>query len=318
MLRYSIKRIMLASVTLFVILSLTFILVKYLPANTIPIDLLMEEGFDVDEWEKLYGFNQPVWEQYVLWVRNVFTRWDWGVSMQMRRGVGAFEVLMTNMPTTIRLNLIAFFISMPLGFALGILAALRKNKPLDHVISFFVMLFISIPSFVIVTLLMYYLGYKLGLFPIQYPPSNVSVELMYRGMVIPVLALSFGPIAGLTRYTRAELTEVLTSEFLLLARTKGLNKRQSVLRHALRNSMVPLVGIVIGNLVGIIGGSVIIERIYGVVGVGEVFLKALETFDYNVIMVTLAFYTSIGLIATLLVDISYGIVDPRIRMGARK
>jgi oligopeptide transport system permease protein len=318
MLRYSLKRIMLASVTLFIILSLTFILVKYLPANTIPIDLLMEEGFDVDAWNKLYGFNQPVWEQYVLWVRNVFTRWDWGVSMQMRRGVGAFEVLMTNMPTTIRLNLIAFFISMPLGFALGILAALRKNKPLDHVISFFVMLFISIPSFVIVTLLMYYLGYKLGLFPIQYPPSNVSAELMYRGMVIPVLALSFGPIAGLTRYTRAELTEVLTSEFLLLARTKGLNKRQSVLRHALRNSMVPLVGIIIGNLVGIIGGSVIIERIYGVVGVGEVFLKALETFDYNVIMVTLAFYTSIGLLATLLVDISYGIVDPRIRMGARK
>ena len=141
---------------------------------------------------------------------------------------------------------------------------------------------------------------------------------MLRGMAIPVLALSFGPIAGLTRYTRAELTEVLTSEFLLLARTKGLNRRQSVLRHALRNSMVPLIGIVIGNLVGIIGGSIVIEQIYGVVGVGQVFLISLQTFDYNVIMVTLAFYTSIGLLATLVVDLSYGIVDPRIRMGARK
>jgi ABC-type dipeptide/oligopeptide/nickel transport system permease component len=165
---------------------------------------------------------------------------------------------------------------------------------------------------------MYFPAYKWGWFPIQFPPSNVSTAAMARGMVLPVLALAFGPIASLTRYTRAELTEVLTSEFLLLARTKGLNKRQTVLRHALRNSMVPLIGIVIGNLVGIIGGSLIIEQIYGVNGVGSVFLLAIQLLDYNVIMVSLAFYTSIGLIASLIVDLSYGIVDPRIRMGARK
>lgn len=318
MLRYSAKRIMLAFITLFIILSLTYILVKFLPANVIPIDLLREKGFDIEAFKKQYGFDQPVWGQYILWVRNVFTKWDWGISMQMRMGMNSFDVLFEKMPTTIRLNLIAFVISMPLGFIFGIVAALRKNKPLDHVISLFVILFISIPSFVVVTLLMYFLGYKLGWFPIQFPPSNVTTLEMLRGMVIPVLALSFGPIAGLTRYTRAELTEVLTSEFLLLARTKGLNRRQSVLRHALRNSMVPLIGIVIGNLVGIIYGSVVIEQIYGVVGVGQVFLISLQTFDYNVIMVTLAFYTSIGLLATLVVDLSYGIVDPRIRMGARK
>jgi len=166
--------------------------------------------------------------------------------------------------------------------------------------------------------LMYFPAYKWGWFPIQFPPANVSAAAMARGMVLPVLALSFGPIASLTRYTRAELTEVLTSEFLLLARTKGLNKRQSVLRHALRNSMVPLVGIVIGNLIGIIGGSIVIEQIYGVVGVGSVFLQAIQLLDYNVIMVSLAFYTSIGLIASLIIDLSYGIVDPRIRMGGRK
>ena len=318
MLRYSAKRLLLAFVTLFIILSLVYILVKMLPANTIPLDLLREKGFDIEEFNRQYGFNQPVWGQYVLWVRNVITKWDWGISMQMRMGVNSFTVLFEKMPVTIRLNLISFFISMPLGFAFGIIAALRKNKPLDHLISLFVILFISIPSFVVVTLLMYFLGYKLGWLPIQFLPSNVSNIDMLRSMVIPVLALSFGPIAGLTRYTRAELTEVLTSEFLLLARTKGLNRRQSVLRHALRNSMVPLIGIVIGNLVGIIGGSIVIEQVYGVVGVGQVFLLSIQTFDYNVIMVTLAFYTSIGLIATLIVDLSYGIVDPRIRMGARK
>jgi len=318
MLRYSIKRILLAALTLFIILSLSFMLIKLLPANVAPLELLREKGFDIEEWNKQYGFNQPVWGQYVLWLRNMFLRFDWGVSMQMKPGVGAFQVLMQNMPTTMRLNIFAFIISMPLGFLLGIVAALRKNKPTDHIISFLVVIFISVPSFVLVTLLMYFAGYKWGWFPIQYPPSNVNTLQLLRGMAIPVLALAFGPIAGLTRYTRAELTEVLTSEFLLLARTKGLNKRQSVLRHALRNSMVPLIGIVIGNLVGIIGGSIVIEQIYGVVGVGQIFLIALQTFDYNVIMVTMAFYTSIGLMATLLVDLSYGIVDPRIRMGARK
>jgi oligopeptide transport system permease protein len=317
MLRYIIKRVLLAFLTMTIILSITFILVKKLP-QTVPIEMLIEDGFDVELWKEKYGWNEPVMSQYFLWLRNVIVDWDWGISMHMSPGVEAFTVLSENLPTTMRINIFSFLIAMPLGFLFGIIAALKKNKWPDYLISFFVIIFISIPSFVVVTLLMYFPAYKWGWFPIQFPPANVSAAAMARGMVLPVLALSFGPIASLTRYTRAELTEVLTSEFLLLARTKGLNKRQSVLRHALRNSMVPLVGIVIGNLIGIIGGSIVIEQIYGVVGVGSVFLQAIQLLDYNVIMVSLAFYTSIGLIASLIIDLSYGIVDPRIRMGGRK
>ena len=136
-------------------------------------------------------------------------------------------------------------------------------------------------------------------------------------MLPAVLSLSFGTIAGLTRYTRAELTEVLTSEFLLLARTKGLTKRQAIMRHALRNAMVPIFPMIIGEFVGILSGSLIIEEIFGIPGVGALYINSINGLDYNFFMLLSAFYTLIGLVAGIVVDISYGFIDPRIRMGAR-
>ena len=183
------------------------------------------------------------------------------------------------------------------------------------------MIFISVPSFVVMTILVMVFGYGLGWLPSQFPAQDIqSTATQLRGLVLPVLGLSFGTIAGLTRVTRAELSEVLTSEFVLLARTKGLTRKQAVVRHAMRNSMVPLVPGIIGSFVGLLSGSVIIERIYSIPGTGRIFLRALTpgAFDYNVLLVTTAFYTIIGLFAVLLVDLSYGIVDPRIRMGAKK
>jgi ABC-type dipeptide/oligopeptide/nickel transport system permease component len=182
------------------------------------------------------------------------------------------------------------------------------------------MLFISIPSFVIMILLVIIFGYQLGWVPTLFPPDFADLGQQIRGLILPVLGLSFSAIAGLTRLTRAELTEVLTSEFLLLARTKGLTKRQAVVRHALRNSIVPIVPSIIGSFVGLLSGSVIIERIYSIPGTGRIFLRALtqNNYDYNLIMVSTAFYTFIGLFAVLVVDLTYGIVDPRIRIGAKK
>ena len=187
-------------------------------------------------------------------------------------------------------------------------------------ISFFVMVFISVPSFVVMTMLVMIFGFQLSWFPAQWPASDIEGSIQYLALVLPVLGLSFGAIAGLTRTTRAELTEVLTSEFVLLARTKGLTRRQAVIRHAMRNSMVPLVPGIIFSFVGLLSGSVIIERIYSIPGTGRIYLRAMTEgqYDYNLIMGITAFYTIIGLSAVLLVDLSYGIVDPRIRMGARR
>jgi len=263
----------------------------------------------------------PIVLQYLSWVRNVVTDWNWGYSTRVSANTPVFDILATRIPVTMQLNLIALFFYIPIGFGLGIIAALRKNTWVDNVISFGVMIFISVPSFVVMTLLLLLFGYTLGWVPTQFPANDIEdFWIQFRGLILPVLGLSFGSIAGLTRFTRAELTEVLTSEFLLLARTKGLTQRQAVIRHAMRNSMVPLVPSIIGSFVGLLSGSVIIEVIYSVPGVGRVFLRAMTrgSYDYNLILASTAFYTTIGLFAVLLVDLSYGLVDPRIRMGARR
>lgn len=245
---------------------------------------------------------------------------DWGLSTRLKVNKPAFSVLSKRIPVTLKLNLVALFFYIPIGFTLGIVAALRKNSLTDNIITLGVMIFISVPSFVVMTILVMFFGYNLDWLPPQYPAADVSGSIQFWALVLPVFGLSFGAIAGLTRTTRAELTEVLTSEFVLLARTKGLTRTQAVIRHAMRNSMVPLVPGIIGSFVGLLSGSVIIERIYGIPGTGSVFIEAMRegARDYNVILAISAFYTIIGLFAVLLVDLSYGIVDPRIRMGARK
>jgi len=262
----------------------------------------------------------PVSSQYYIWAKDILQKWDWGISTQVQFGIPVFDILSSRIPVTLRLNLIALFFYIPIGFGLGILSALRKNSVTDNVISITVMIFISIPSFVTMTFLLMIFGYSLEWLPTQFVSGQAALGKQIASLVLPVLGLSFGAIASLTRFTRAELTEVLTSEFLLLARTKGLTKNQAVVRHAMRNSLVPLVPGIIGSFVGLLSGSVVIELIYGIPGTGRIFLKAITrgAYDYNLAIGITAFYTIISLFAVLLVDLSYGIVDPRIRMGARK
>ncbi len=275
----------------------------------------VDEGTQFRIWEPV-----PLINQYFAWVRNIVTDWNWGVSTRVQPNVPVFEILLSRIPVTMRLNLIALVFYIPIGFALGILAALRKNTLTDNIISVSVMIMISLPSFVIMTFLVLIFAFGLGWLPTTFPPSDVVGTVRYTAYVLPVLGLSFGAIASLTRTSRAELTEVLTSEFLLLARTKGLTQTQAVLRHALRNSMVPLVPGIIGSFVGLLSGSVIIEIIYAIPGTGRIFIRAMtqQNYDFNLILGITAFYTVISLFAILLVDLSYGFVDPRIRMGARK
>lgn len=262
----------------------------------------------------------PVSLQYFTWVKNIVTEWNWGYSTRVQPNVPVFELLGSRIPVTLRLNFVSLFVYIPIGFVLGIWAALKKNGLADNVISFLVMIFISVPSFVVMLFLVLTFGYGLDWLPTLFPPEGAPLAEQIKGMVLPVMGLSFGAIASLTRTTRAELTEVLTSEFLLLARTKGLTRSQSVVRHAMRNSMVPLVPGIIGSFVGLLSGSVIIERIYSIPGTGRLFIRAMtqNSYDYNLILGITAFYTVISLFAVLLVDLSYGLVDPRIRMGAKK
>ena len=156
----------------------------------------------------------------------------------------------------------------------------------------------------------------------EYIPGTFNWELyfnkeMFVSMIPAVFAMSFGSIAGYARFTRAELTEVLTSEFMLLARTKGLTKSQATTRHALRNSMVPIFPSIIGEFISVLSGSLVIEKIFGISGVGGLYLNAITSQDYDFFMMLSGFYLLVGLVAGLVIDLSYGIIDPRIRMGAK-
>ena len=216
------------------------------------------------------------------------------------------------------INIYSSLIAVPIGIALGIFAALKKNKWQDHVISTGVMVCISVPSFVYAFLVQFILCFLLGLLPLT---MNAGFDYftwdMFKSMLPAVICLSFGSIAGYARYTRAELTEVLTSEFMLLARTKGLTKAQATTRHALRNAMVPIFPSIIGEFISVMSGSLIIEKIFSIPGVGGLYLSAINNQDYDSFMMLSGFYILIGLLAGIVIDISYGIIDPRIRMGAK-
>ena len=170
-------------------------------------------------------------------------------------------------------------------------------------------------------LVKYFLCFKLQWFPFQMKAGYdyLSWET-FVSLVPAIMSLGFGTIAGLTRYVRAELTEVLTSDFLLLARTKGLSRAQTTVRHAMRNAMVPIFPMILGEFIGIMSGSLIIEQIFGIPGVGPLYVDSITTTppDYNFFMLLTAFYTLIGLCSGIVVDISYGFIDPRIRMGSKK
>ncbi len=317
MLKYTIQRILYMFMVFMIITFMCFILIRMLPPAVLPpgdphteVVMMRREAL---------GYNEPYLVQFWLFLKNIVTKWDWGLSEKLYYGQDVWTVFIRKLPPTIIVNLYSIIWSIPVGVGLGIFAALKKNTWVDYFLSTATMVVISVPSFVYAFLIQYIFCFKLQWFPFLMKGGTDYFSLaMLRSLVPPVLSLSFGVIAGFTRTTRAELTEVLTSEFMLLARTKGLTKAQATVRHALRNCFVVIVPAIFGEFIGILGGSLIIEGIFAIPGVGGLTLNAITGLDYNIFMLSTCFYTAIGLAASLVVDISYGFIDPRIRMGSKK
>jgi len=320
MAKYVVKRVLLMFFTLFVITAICFVLIRLLPRS------LPQEKVKADvmlaRWEAL-GYNKPMLVQFWLYLKAIFTEWDWGTSWYIKFREPAWDLLTGRLLPTVLVNVYSLLISIPIGIGLGIYAAVKKNKWQDSLISTLVMVFVSVPVYVYAFLVQYYTYFKWDLLPLQvYSLADAggswTTWKMFVSMIAPVLALSFGTIAGLTRFTRAELTETLTSDYMLLARTKGLTRRQATTRHALKNAMVPILPMIISTFISILAGSMIIEQIFAIPGVGQLYIKSIRLFDYDVFMIDTIFYTFVGLLAGIVVDISYGFIDPRIRMGQKK
>lgn len=319
MFKYICKRIGLMLMTFMIIFVTCFVLIKMLPIDTSSLGV----GEDPEKLKALLkarGYDRPILEQLFLYMKRIFLHGDFGIGVTMPSFVGrpVWDTFVTMLPPTILINVYSSLLAIPIGIALGILAALKKNKWQDHTISTTVMVFISVPSFVYASLLLYIVCFKWNLLPKGMMAGyDYFTWPMFKSMLPAVFSLSFGSIAGYARFTRAELTEVLTSEFMLLARTKGLTKYQATVRHALRNSMVPIFPSIIGEFISVLSGSLIIEKIFQIPGVGGLYLSAITAKDYDFFMMLSGFYLLVSLVAALVIDLSYGIIDPRIRMGAK-
>ncbi len=333
MFKYVMKRLGLMLLTFSIIFIMSFVLIKLLPIH-------VNVGSDQDPliaYKRLEGMGWitnikknangtfsfdrvPILIQLWTYVKRIITDGDFGIATTYGEYLNqpVWDVFVRKLPPTILINIYSTILGVPIGLGLGIFAALKKNKWQDQAINIFIILLISIPSIVLGLLIQYIFCFKLGWFPlIMKRGDDYFTWEMFHSMLPAVFALSLGSIAGYARYTRAELSEVLTGEFMLLARTKGLTRRQATFRHAMRNSMVVIFPSILSEFVSVLSGSLIIESMFSIPGVGGLYLNSITFQDYNFFMLLSAFYTLVGLTAAIVIDISYGFIDPRIRMGAK-
>lgn len=315
MARYIARLLVSMTITLFVIISVSFFVMRLMPMSIFDDPYLPPET--VRMLEERMGLHEPLHVQYFMFISSL-AQWDWGHSVRIRPRVPVFDVIRERIPITLILNLSALAVALPLGVIAGTLSAIKRDKLPDHIVSFLVVLFISVPSFVFASVMQFFLGGRLGLFPLIYDATASTIGTIAFSMTMPVIALALGPIATVSRYLRGELIETMSSEFLLLARTKGLSHRQAIVRHAFRNSLVPLINIIVPMFTGIMTGSLVIERIFAVPGMGGILVDSINSGDHPLTIALLLFFSIIMLLTIMIMDISYGLVDPRIKIGGKR
>lgn len=317
--KYLLKRMGLMLITFFIGIFLYFTFIKLIPDNHVPP--IGQDDTYYEELVKKEGWDKPIPVQFGIWVKNVVTTGSFGYSKDYARDVSL--VYFGRIPATVKVNIIPYLLSIPLAISIGVIAALYKNKFIDHIISVGIIVFISVPVFVTFVVAQYVFYHRLGWAP-DYKiaaASEIALKGTWFGITtyfMPIILITIVSIPGSARTVRAELTEQLTQDYILLAQSKGLTRRQATFRHALRNAIAPfLPGMIIG-IIGVISGSVIIEQIFRVNGTGGLFLAAFNSRDYAMVMLGTTFTQFIGLIASILSDISLTFFDPRVRVGSGK
>ncbi len=311
LIRYTVIRFFGLIISLFVILSIVFFATRFAQ--------LKHWSFPLDFPEQI----EFVKNEYIRFIQNVFTRWDWGSS----DGVPVWDLLKDTAPITLKLNLIAFAIYFTFGITLGFLTAFKAHTWFDKIMSFPVLVLGSIPSFIWIFLFIILFGYTLGWLPPRPPSVEEPMYWRLAGWVMPVGALVLAPLAKFTGMMRNELVDNFDADYLLLLRTKGLSRRQTMLRHSIRDSFVPIMPEIVPTFVFVMVGSFFVEMIYNMKGVSTLLFDAMFhpmidfyyiSIDTPMVVMICAFYATITLLFTFLVDVMYAVVDPRIRIGVRK
>ncbi len=306
--KYLAKRILFMFLTLFIIASLTFFLMKIIPGTPFASAAKLPPA-QLEIMKAKYGLDQPVPVQYAKYMGNLL-KGDLGISFQFNN-TPVTDLMIKRLGPSMQLGAQAMLLGTIVGIVLGIFAALRQNTWVDYSSTFIAVLGKSIPNFVFAGLLQYFIGVKLGWFPV----------LFWRGFeytILPTIALSMLPIAIAARFMRTEMIEVLSSDYIMLAKAKGASFFEIAFKHALRNALIPLVTVLGPLAISLMTGSLVIEKIFAIPGLGEQFVKSITVNDYPVIMGTTILFAALFVVIILVVDILYGIIDPRIRLSGGK
>lgn len=295
-------------ITLWIIITLTFVLMVSIPGSPFNSDSSSNEIVQ-QNLERHYNLDKPLHIQYLLYLKSVITL-DFGPSIKQPNQT-VNDLLGKGFPISAELGLFTILIAVISGIALGILAALRHNGFIDYLAMGIAVLGISIPNFILATLLIQQLAVNWEIFPVATWKSP-------KHMVLPILALATGPMAIIARLTRSTMLEVLTQDYIKMARAKGLTPWKIIVKHALRNALMPIITIMGTLLAGIMTGSFVIEQIFAIPGMGKYFVESINHRDFPVIMGTTVFYSAFLIMMLFLVDIVYGIVDPRIKVSKKE
>ena len=300
MARYVVKRLILAVVTIFIVCAITFFAMNAIPGG--PFNAEKAPSPEVQKvLEKRYHLDKPVGTQFVLYMRNVF-RGDFGVSLKTGRDIA--DILWTSFKISAKLGGMAAVVAIICGIVLGSIAALMRNKWPDRVIIFFSTLATATPSFVLATLLLLVFCIKLGWIPVWSAESN--------NYVLPVISLSVYPMAYITRLTKTSMLDALGQDYVRTAKAKGVSPKKVIFKHALRNALIPVLTYVGPMIAFIITGSLVVENIFTIGGLGSKFVSGITNRDYPIIMATTMFLAVLMIVFNLLTDIIYKVVDPRI------
>lgn len=305
MIRYVAKRMLISLLTIWVIATASFFLLRTLPGNPFQSDVVMTIEMR-DQLMSHYGLDRPLWEQYVKYMTSAL-RGDLGYSFKYT-GRSVNSIIAKHFPVSASLGLRAIAVGFPVGIFLGALAARKRGKPADYMCVFISIIGISVPSFVLASLTQYLFGVQLEVLPIAGWKG-------FAHTILPTLAMSLGMIAGETRSMRASMLEVASQDYIKTAKSKGLSARQVVWRHQIRNAMLPLLTGLGLRAASLLMGSLIIEQIFVIPGLGLYYTNAIRSLDYTMVMGLTIFYGSILVFTNFLVDISYGLVDPRVRIA---
>ena len=315
MFKYILKRLGYMAVTLFLVLTVNFLLLQLLPGS--PFDGEKKTEAQIAILEEKYGMNDPIPVQYARYLKGVF-QGDFGTSFKLQNQE-VTDLVLTRIPYTIKPGALALLIGIIIGITLGAIAAMKRNSWADHMITIISVLGVSIPSFVLAAFLQYFICTKLGWLPVIYQPADemrgVTMWDEFKSLILPAISLSVPVIASLMRYMRSELIEVLNTDYILLARAKGLTKAQVIVHHALRNALITVITVVGPMVVSIMTGSLVVEKFFGVPGLSNLLLNSVTMKDQFLTLGIAFFYAFLYVIVILIIDLLYGVIDPRIRLA---